>query len=274
MMQGRGRVAGSQWPAVLPRVYLLWKGIAMPLEDDRSSFVQWKDIQNVQDQTVYAFSLIVQKMRVEVTRLINSVIGQADVKPLSQSNFVSLVMLFRVRESILSIQLLISKGLARDAAMLLTGLIESRLEMQYVAANPFLADDWITGNRNNEKPWGIPHMITRLYEKPARQEEETANYNRFRKMQYNDPMGNQPNIPLQEEDVISASENELADSLYGATTECYLILKSAVADFSDSGFTVAASIPAIEELNELNKNLLSLKKNQPAPKIKKYYPGE
>jgi len=67
----------------------------MAISEKDYSYVQWKDLKNTQDQTVYSFGLIVQKMRTEVTSLINTVGKQASSTPLTQSNFVSLKILFR-----------------------------------------------------------------------------------------------------------------------------------------------------------------------------------
>lgn len=246
----------------------------MAPEDDRLSYVEWKNIENIADRSVYSFSLIVQKMRTEVTGLINSVVSQATVIPLSQSNFVSLVMLFRVRESMLSIELLISKGLARDAAILLVALIEARLEIQYIAAYPLETEEWITANRQKKRAWNVNDLMVRLFKNKAALEKEQANYRLFLDMCHNDPMRNQPSIPLDEDDVVTTSENDLIEGLYCATFECYQILKAAVADLSAAGFTTTDTATAIEELNDLNKTLLTLKKNQPAPKSTRYYPGE
>ena len=44
----------------------------MPNTENPTSFIQWKDIKNVQNRTVYSFGLIIQKMRSEVTKLINA----------------------------------------------------------------------------------------------------------------------------------------------------------------------------------------------------------
>lgn len=245
----------------------------MPKSEDQLSFIQWKDLKNIQDQTVYSFGLIIQKMRTEVTRLINAIGSQAAYTPLRQSNFVSLVMLFRIRESMLSIELLISKGLAHDAAALILSLIELRLEIQYVVQNSNHADEWIARKKQHAEPWPVETLFQALFPDEETRRAEQANYHHFAKMQHADPMGRQPDFPIKEDEIVSASRDELAVCLFCAGSECYQILKAAATDFADAGFHIENSLAAVEELHELNKKLQSIQKKKPAPTFRKYYPG-
>ncbi|NOR46848.1 MAG: hypothetical protein GQ533_02205 [Methanosarcinaceae archaeon] len=72
---------------------------------------------NIQDPNVVSFGLIVQEMRNEITNLIISIAEQARTKPMRISNYVSLLILFRIKECMVSIEILISKGLERDAQL-------------------------------------------------------------------------------------------------------------------------------------------------------------
>ncbi len=245
----------------------------MAKSENQLSFIQWKDLKNIQDQTVYSFGLIVQKMRSEVTRLINAIGAQTTSAPLRRSNYVSLVMLFRIRESMLSIELLISKGLAHDAAVLLLSLMELRLEIQYVLQNSANADEWIARKKIKAAPWPIEKLFDVVFQDEEIRAKEKANYNFFIKLRNGDPMGRQTNFPVKEDEIVSISRNELAICLFCAGKECYQILKAAALDFADAGFQIQSTLAAIEELHELNKKLQSLQTKKPAPKPRKYYPG-
>jgi len=245
----------------------------MPNIENEASFVQWKDIKNVQNRTVYSFGLIIQKMRSEVTKLINTVGEQAISAPLCQSNFVSLMILFRIRECMLSIDLLISKGLARDAAVLLLTLIELRFEMEYIALDSLNADEWISQTRSQHRPWEIDFLLKELFQDDLERQAEKENYDHFLQMKYADPMGDQPRFPIKDDDSASASNDDLATCLFCEGSECYRILKAAARDLSDSGFEIQDNKAAIEELYELQENLHSLKQERQTPSKTRFYPG-
>lgn len=245
----------------------------MVKSNDELSFIQWKNLKNIEDRTVYAYGLIVQKMRTEVTRLINAIGQQAAVTPLRQSNFVSLVMLFRIREYMLSIELLVSKGLAHDAAVLILALMRLRMEMQYITLDTMNADEWIQRKKQSATPWDIEKLTTELCPDPEERNTEKMNREFFEKLQHADPMRNQPDFPIKEDEIATASRDELAICLFCAGSECYRILKAAAADLSDAGFKIKKSEAAIEELYTLNKELQALQKQAPKKSGGKYYPG-
>jgi len=232
----------------------------MAISEEYYGYVQWKDLKNTQDQTVYSFGLIVQKMRTEVTNLINTIGEQASSTPLTQSNFVSLKILFRLKECMLSIELLISKGLARDAAVLLTTLMKLRLEMQYIERNPSHAGDWILDYKQNKSPWSVEFLIRELFPNNEDQITERSNYEYLLMIKQSDPMGSQPSFPVKNDDFINTDRDDLAVCLFCEGSECYRTLKAASADLSDSGFSISANESSIEELNELKEKLLSLRK--------------
>ena len=232
----------------------------MVKSDSQFGYVHWKDLKNIEDQTVYSFGMIVQKMRSEITNLINTIGEQATSKPLTQSNFVSLKILFRLKECMVSIELLISKGLARDAAQLLLTLMELRLEMQYIAENPSRADEWIAGNRQNIKPWPVDVLIKHLFPNVDDQNTEHSNYRHLLQIKHSDPMGTQPSFPVKDDDFIHSDKNDLAVCLFCEGSECYRTLIAASEDLSASGFSISKNRKAIEELNELKEKLHSLRK--------------
>lgn len=245
----------------------------MPVTEDQLSYIQWKDLKNVQDRAVYSFGLIVQKMRAEVTHVINAVGELANSNPLSQSNFVSLMILFRIKECMISIELLVSKGLARDAATLLLQMIEYRLEMQYIAADSAHAGEWIAKKTKNRSPWKISFLLDRLFSDPNTKKTEYEAFKYIMNIKYGDPMENQPDFPVQEDELSLVSNDDLAICLFYEGSECYKILNAAIHDFTDSGFDIQADMQALEELNELKDKLKSLQKITPCRLPKRYFPN-
>ncbi|MBA4369296.1 MAG: hypothetical protein C0403_16855 [Desulfobacterium sp.] len=234
----------------------------MVKSDSQFSYVHWKDLKNIEDQTVYSFGMIVQKMRTEITNLINAIGEQASSTPLTQSNFVSLKILFRLKECMVSTELLISKGLARDAAVLLTTLMELRLEMQYVSENPSSASEWIACNRQNKKPWPVDFLIKKLFPNHEDQNTERSNYKHLLQIKHTDPMGSQPSFPVRDDDFINTDKNDLAVCLFCEGSECYRTLIAASEDLSESGFSISKNRKAIEELNELKEKMQTLRKSK------------
>jgi len=234
----------------------------MASSDSQFSYVQWKDLKNIEDQTVYSFGMIVQKMRTEITNLINTIGEQASSTPLTQSNFVSLKILFRLKECMVSIELLISKGLDRDAAVLLLTLMELRLEMQYITDDTSNASEWIVCNRQSTKPWPVDFLIQKLFPNKEDQNTERANYEHLLQIKHSDPMGTQPSFPIKNDNFIDINRDDLAICLFCEGSECYRTLIAASDDLSESGFNIHKNKKAIEELNELKEKLQSLRKNK------------
>ncbi len=230
----------------------------------------WDDQIDVKDRTVYSFGLILQKMHAETTKLINSIGKQAIDNPLRQSSFVSMRILFRLQESMKSIETLVVKGLTRDAAILLISLIETRMEMEYIASNHAHADKWITETNKNKKPWKINFLIKELFPEKVERKKEKDNYKYCLKIKHGNPMGEQSDFQIfphesDEHEELPAKGDEpdavlLALILVAEGHECYHLFKAAVKDFAEAGFDVKANVTAIDELHELLEALQSLKK--------------
>ncbi|MCP4683744.1 MAG: hypothetical protein GY864_15550 [Desulfobacterales bacterium] len=236
---------------------------------DQYSYVQWKNLKNIENQTVNSFKLIVRKMRSEVTNLIN-VVGEQTVNiPLKQSNLVALRILFRINELMVSIDHLISIGTARDAAVLLLHLMEQRLKLQLIAKNPAFADNWITTNSDkNRDTWTIMSLIQKLFPMKKNRKSELHIYGNLLSIKQSDPMEKHTSFPVSHDETHEADNNDLSVCLFQEGSECYQALIAAAKDFSDSGFDIKTNETVIKELNELKEKLHSLNnaKKSTAPK--------
>ncbi len=226
---------------------------------DQYSYVQWKNLKNIENQTVNSFELIVNKMRAEIVNLINVVGEQTTYLPLKQSNLVALKILFRINELMASMDCLLSKGMARDAAVLLLHLMEQRLYLQLIAKNPAFADNWIiTGDNKNRDTWAIMTLIKKLNPAKKTMKAELNSYENLLAITQSDPMEKHTSFPINDTETEEADNNDLSVCLYEEGNECYKALIAAAKDFSDSGFDITTNKTVIKELNELKEKLHSL----------------
>ena len=212
-------------------------------------------MENIQDSNVVSFGLIVQEMRNEITNLIIAFTKQATSKPMRLSNYVSLLILFRMKECMTSVEILISKGLERDAATLILTLIELRLDMQYIALDyKKNAKDWIDHDEDYKKPWKVGILFKELFPNKNERDREKECYRNFSMIKHGNPFGGTISFPIGVKDewlVVNekSNSNMQAPYIFAEGIECHGILKAAIKDFSDAGFDIKSNEIAIESLN-------------------------
>jgi len=210
---------------------------------------------SVKDPFVNRFCFVVQNMRDEITNLLRSVIHQAGDKRLRQSNIVSIMILYRIKESMNSIMLLITKGFERDAAVLLLTVIELSLDLKYISLDHLRAKEWIRHNVQHKKPWSVGKLFEELFVNEKERQAAKNIYTNFSMVKHGNPLGGTASFPLGLDDgwltvrQDHPSDNVLATYLFCLGTECYEAVKAAVKDFSESGFDTSKSEVAIEKLD-------------------------
>ena len=211
-------------------------------------------MENNQDPKVVPFGIIVQEMRNEITNLIIAYIKQATSKPMRISNFVSLVMLFRMKECMMSIDLLISKGLERDAATLILTLIELRLDMQYIGLNYKNAETWINHDEKHRKPWNVGFLFKELFPNEKERENEKEIYRKYSMIKHGNPFGGTISFPVGVVDGWLTVKKKDSDpntqiiNIFTEGTQCYGIFKTILKDFCDAGFDIKSNEIAIDSL--------------------------
>jgi len=212
-------------------------------------------VENIQDPNVVSFGLIVQEMRNEITNLITAFTKQATSKPMRLSNYASLLILFRMKECMASIEILISKGLERDAATLILTLIELRLDMQYIVLNYRNAETWINHNKENQKPWKVSMLFEKLFPNKNERKSEKEMYRNFSMIKHGNPFGGTISFPIGVKDewlVVnekSSDSNIRANYIFAEGIQCIGIFKAVIKDLSDAGFDIKSNEIAIESLN-------------------------
>jgi len=211
-------------------------------------------VENIQDSNVVSFGLIVQEMRNEITNLIIAITKQATSKPMRLSNYVSLLILFRMKECMASIEILISKGLVRDAATLILTLIELKLDMQYIVLDYENAEKWINHNKKYKKPWKVSTLFKELFPNENERKSEKECYQTFSMIKHGNPFGGTISFPFGVKDgwlVVngkSLDPNMQANYIFTEGIQCYGIFKAAIKDLSDAGFDIKSNEIAIESL--------------------------
>lgn len=95
--------------------------------------------------------------------------------------------LWRMADTSLSIELLVSKGRWRDASTLLLTLVELRLDLQYIAAQPSRAGKWLDHQDQGRKPWRVATQIRSLFPEGGERDAELANYRTFSTIKHGNP---------------------------------------------------------------------------------------
>ena len=212
-------------------------------------------MENIQDSNVVSFGLIVQEMRNEITNLIKAIIKQARSKPMRISNYVSLLILFRMKECMASVEILISKGLERDAATLILTLIELRLDMQYIVIKYKNAETWINHSKEYRKPWKVGFLFDELFPNENERKSEREIYRIFSMIKHGNPFGGTISFPVGVNDEWLVVNEKTSDSnkraiyVFAEGIQCYGIFKATIKDFSEAGFDIKSNEIAIESLN-------------------------
>jgi hypothetical protein len=102
-------------------------------------------------------------MRRTVSAFLQHIISQLGSHPVTTPIRVALVIMNRLAEGSLSVELLCLKNRVRDGAILLLSLHELQLDLQYIALDPSRAGTWIDHTQKDRKPWHISSQMQEIY---------------------------------------------------------------------------------------------------------------
>jgi len=154
------------------------------------------ELPNIDGATVKEIGLTVQKIRLTMLRSITSLLGQNARAQKAKPMIVAVAIFHRMAECALSIELLASKGMHRDAATLLLTLIELRLDLQYIALSPGREDHWLKHTKKQSKPWRVAQQIKEIFKDKGEQDGEMANYCTFSMVKHGNPAGGNASFPF------------------------------------------------------------------------------
>ncbi|UCF32511.1 MAG: hypothetical protein JSV78_09260 [Phycisphaerales bacterium] len=203
---------------------------------------------------VNKFGLIVQDLRRASNKMFVTTVQQAGKRSLTKSNKFFLLALIRMTECLQSIELLISKNMKRDAAVLLLTLMELRLDMAHIADDKTRADEWFSHSKEGKKPWRVHDLINKLFPDESERKAWQANYRIFSMIKHGNPKSGTMGFPLGVEDGWLVVDRDPYDPnipaviLFSAGSLCASMAKVAGSDFAASGFDVHEITASVEKL--------------------------
>jgi len=216
-----------------------------------------------EDPTVRPFALAIHDQLVNIRSLIMEAVNQGEKIPFSKANKVSLMSLFKLRETFNSILLLALNGCVRDASVLLLTLIELKLDVKYIGCDESRADRWLKHSQMERKPWKVGNLITELYPDTSEREASTYIYRYYSAIKHANPAAGPDSLPLgvingwlgfnDEQD----NANFVAITLFGTGSEGIEIVDSAINTFMLGGFSLKSFHESLMTSNESLKRLYS-----------------
>jgi hypothetical protein len=154
------------------------------------------ELPNIDDPTIKEFGLRIQKMRSVLLKTTTSLLAQNAQARKASPMIVVFGVLHRMAECALSIELLASKGLFRDAATLLLTLVELRLDLQFISRSPGRDEQWLKHTKKETKSWKVGLQIKEIFTNPSERNSEFANYRLFSMAKHGNPAGEYASFPF------------------------------------------------------------------------------
>jgi hypothetical protein len=143
----------------------------------------------VEDQNVQRFCFCLQRIRTVAVNLVTNIVKQESERPLSNLDWAALVVLARLNECQLSIELLLAAGRERDAAVLLTTLLELGFDIRFLEKHPEAIDIWLAHDQEGKKPWKVFTLMRDLHPLLTEREAITEVYRRCSMVKHANPVG-------------------------------------------------------------------------------------
>jgi len=135
-------------------------------------------------------------MRRTLSAFMQHIISQLSHHPVTTSIRVALVIVDRMVEGSLSIELLCMKNRVRDAAILLLSLHELQLDLQYIALDLSRADTWVDHTREDRKPWRVAAQMQEIYTAANELDAERSLYRSYSMVKHCNPAGTNFAFPI------------------------------------------------------------------------------
>ena len=148
-----------------------------------------QELPSIDDPNLIRSCICVQGMRRTLIAFFQHVLSQLISSPVTVPVRVTLVIVNRLAEGALSVELLCQKNRTRDAAILLLSLHELRLDLQYIALNRLRADIWLDHTREEKKPWSVMDQIKEVYTESNELNAELEIYRKYSMIKHCNPVG-------------------------------------------------------------------------------------
>jgi len=185
------------------------------------------------------FVVLLLELQGIVTKLTNHVLNRYRHIPVKPAGWVPVIILSRINETVKAATLLISNNFNRDAAVLLTCLMELRLDLLYISQDESRADIWLNHSNSYRKPWKVQMLLETLFKDPRELEAERELYKRYSMIKHGNPVAKTFAFPfaLSDQYITMPSHEDVLGSnfiwfVYALFEELYRSLKAASSGFS------------------------------------------
>jgi hypothetical protein len=230
-----------------------------------------------------AFISLLLELQGIVSDTIQNILDHYGKKHIEPSNWVAIVVLKRLIESTKAGILLISHDFARDAAILVTNMMELRLDIQYIARDHINAQVWLKHSEASTKPWKVGMLLKELFKEKNEFEAEKKVYMQFSMVKHGNPVAETFAFPLAIKDgslIASPQEDILLSKLslfiFTFFTELFRSFKAAAIDFKRCGFDIKEFETKADFINmamqdiqakNINEQICLLRKITPIPEL-------
>ena len=219
---------------------------------------------NIDDPDLVRSCVQVQKMRLTLNAFFKHVLSQLASIPFTRPTRVAFIIIHRLAEGSISIELLCQKNRVRDAAILVLNLHELILDLQYIALDKSRADTWLDHTKEQTKPWRVGNQIKEIYNIKNEQESERDIYRWYSMTKHGNPAGKHFVFPISQHDrdslLLDCSNNNnpmvrchmfaLGTHIYRAGTAAARIYASEGLDVDDFADRLNAQWETLSSYNE------------------------
>ena len=183
-----------------------------------------REFPNVEDRSVTQTVVALGALRSAILRGFKAVLENFRDKPVTPEFRLFVGVQLRMTECCLSLEILVSKGRNRDAAILLLTLLELRLDLRFVAQDPSRVAVWLSNTDVARKPWGVTKQIKSLFTHEAERDAELEMYRFLSMIKHGNPVSGISGFPASFEGdalafySVEADFNQSKTILFGAGT--------------------------------------------------------
>lgn len=220
--------------------------------------MEQRDDQASPGSSQQALHLLAQETRAGVHNLASIMATQLLTRPLSDARWAALMCVMRAAECLESVEMLSLLDRERDAAVLLTVLLELQYDVAYIAQDPVRAAVWLAHTAEGKKPWSVRDLQEALYSDPSEREASKRNYRRVSMIKHSNPVAGTYSFPVALDSLGRAlntrapSPDLLAANLFAAASICVELSAAAQACL---GPAAEAASPAIQSLRDVQSRL-------------------
>lgn len=207
------------------------------------------------------FVILLLKLQGIVSELTNRVINQYRHERIKPAGWVTVIILSRINETVKAATLLISNNFNRDAAVLLTCLMELRLDILYISQDESRAETWLNHSNSYSKPWKVKMLLEALFTNPGELEAEKKLYKRYSTIKHGNPVAKTHAFPfaISDQYITMPSQEDVIGSnfiwfVYVLFSELYRSLKAASNSFPKCISDIEVLVSTADTIKDIVEN--------------------